>query len=288
MAWLDETLKQLAARPVCSYQSQQEPSVEPTALTALALIASDRGVQAVPALDWLLSVQSVDGCLGINAKTPEPCWPTGWAALAWSMAAARVPNAKPKWSAAGKLAVAWVTQHRGSPFRVTDAKQDIIAHNTQLRGWPWALGSHSWIEPTAINLLALRNAGETNHPNYREAIHLILDRQLPSGGWNYGNTMVLGHVLRPHVQATGLALAALAKEKDVLPEIQRSLDWLQRTLSESTTTSSLCYAIMGLAGHGIQPPATDAWLSAAYRRTMARDGSPYHLALLVLAAKHAM
>ena len=94
-------------------------------------------------------------------------------------------------------------------------------------------GTHSWVEPTAINVLALRSADQAGHPRCREAVKLLLDRQLPEGGWNYGNTTVLGHVLRPQVQPTGLALAALAGETDIRPKVHRSLDLLGQTLSRA-------------------------------------------------------
>jgi hypothetical protein len=288
MAWLDEAIEPLNARPVCGYRREEEPAVEPTALAALALMSTNRVNQATPALEWLLNVQSIEGSLGINANTPKPCWPTGWAILAWTTAAKRVPDAKKKWSAAAVQAVDWVMKNRGCPIQSSEDEFKIVSHDTTLQGWSWVIGTHSWVEPTAINVLALRNADLANSPHYHEAVKLLLDRQLPKGGWNYGNTITLGNELRPHVQATGLALAALAKEKDVHPKIQRSLDWLQRTLSDNTTTASLCYALMGLAGHGIRPTAAEGWLSAAYGRTMAHGGSPYHLALLVLAAKQAV
>ena len=55
-------------------------------------------------------------------------------------------------------------------------------------------------------------------------------------------------------------------------------------LPQRTTTASLCYALMGLAAHGLWPQAANGWLQSAYRRTLARHGSPYHVALLVLTA----
>ena len=87
MAWLDEAIESLTTRPVCGYRCEAAPTVEPTALAALALLAAGRGGQAMPALDWLVSVQSADGSLGIDLQTREPCWPTGWAILAWNTAA---------------------------------------------------------------------------------------------------------------------------------------------------------------------------------------------------------
>ena len=68
MAWLDEAIERLMARPVCGYRCEAAPTVEPTALAALALLTAGRGRQATPALDWLVSVQSADGSLGIDAR----------------------------------------------------------------------------------------------------------------------------------------------------------------------------------------------------------------------------
>jgi hypothetical protein len=297
MAWLDEAIQHLTARPACGYQRDAAPSVEPTALAALALLAAGHRDQAVPALDWLASAQSADGSLGIDRQTREPCWPTGWAILAWNTAAlnpdpstkrkGEPSEAKAAWSAAARRATTWMLSVSGCPIQREDAAQRFVGHDTTLQGWPWVVGTHSWVEPTAIGVLALASAGQAGHARCREAVKLLLDRQLPAGGWNYGNTTVLGHVLRGQVQPTGLALAALADRPDIRPEVDRSLRWLERAIGQRTTTASLCYALMGLAAHGLWPQAANGWLQSAYRRTAARQSPPYHVALLVLAAKKA-
>ena len=51
---------------------------------------------------------------------------------------------------------------------------------------------------------------------------VLLDRQLPGGGLNYGNTYVLGQLMRPHVQPTGIALLALAGEADASGRIAKT------------------------------------------------------------------
>jgi hypothetical protein len=71
-------------------------------------------------------------------------------------------------------------------------------------------GTHSWIEPTALGVIALKAAGHERHERVQEAIRMILDRQLPHGGWNYGNTFVFGRELRPMPESSGAALAGLA------------------------------------------------------------------------------
>ena len=93
--------------------------------------------------------------------------------------------------------------------------------------WPWVLGTHSWIEPTAFNVLALKAAGRGEHPRTREAVRLLVDRLLPTGGCNYGNTTVLGQQLRPHLAPTGLVLLSLAGEQINDSRIAKSLAYLQ-------------------------------------------------------------
>ena len=115
-------------------------------------------------------------------------------------------------------------------------------------------------------------------------IAMLIDRLLAGGGCNYGNTVVLGQELRPHVQPTGLAMLALAGQTEVDRRIGRSLDFLAANLSAETTSASLAYGLMGLAAHDRFPPDARNWLRAAYRRTIARDGAAYKLALLSLAA----
>jgi hypothetical protein len=135
-----------------------------------------------------------------------------------------------------------------------------------------------------MHVLALKATGKAEHPRTREAVRLLIDRLLRAGGCNYGNTVVMDQVLRPHLQPTGLAMLALAGESDRDGRIAKSLDYLGRELTEKTPAESLSYGLMGLAAHSRFPAMATAWLEAAYRRTIARDAAPYRLALIALAA----
>jgi len=277
MSWTSEALEDLSRRPCCGYEPAGAPAAEPTALASMALGLHGRQAPAHEAMTWLASIQSADGSLGINAANKTPCWATGWAVLAWRTA---MPGGS-LFSAAADRAVEWLLTHRARP----QPRTPILGHDTQLQAWPWVEGTHSWIEPTAINLMALRASGQAAHPRTREAVAMLCDRMLPSGGWNYGNKVVLGNTLRPHLQPTGLALAALAGEPTAAEASRRSLDYLEATLLNDTPTASLCFGLIGLAAHGRRPPAAEAWLEAAFRRTKARDASPYKIALTLLAAE---
>ena len=130
MAWLDEAIERLTARPVCGYQREGAPAVEPTALAALALLAAGRGGRAMPALDWLAAAQSADGSLGIDADTRQPCWPTGWAILAWSTAAKEHPRRQDRMVRGGQAAVTWTLSISGRPFERRGAKNTGLVATT--------------------------------------------------------------------------------------------------------------------------------------------------------------
>ncbi len=113
----------------------------------------------------------------------------------------------------------------------------------------------------------------------------MIDRLLPGGGCNYGNTVVLGQMLRPHIQPTGIALLALSGETDASGRLAKSVAWLGRSIGPETTAASLAWALLGLRAHGALPTQADDWLAAAESRTNKTGKSPHKLALLALAAK---
>jgi hypothetical protein len=81
---------------------------------------------------------------------------------------------------------------------------------------------------------------------------MILNRQLPHGGWNYGNTLVFGQELRPMPESTGAALTGLAamvaREK-----VEKSLSYLQGETDRLRTPISLGWALLGLAAWELWP-----------------------------------
>ena len=281
MNWTSQLVDSLGTMSSWGYCHDGPSTTEPTALAALALWSRGRGDQAEGPLAWLVGQQSADGSLGITADRKKPCWPTSLAVLAWSTAT-RLTADPPasEYRQHIRQAVRWILTAKGQ----VSQNEEVIGHDTTLVGWPWVDGTHSWIEPTAMHLLALQATGYGDHPRSREAARLLHDRLLPDGGCNYGNTFVFGQQLPPHVQSTGLSLLALTGRDQTSDRIPRSLEYLDRTLSARTTTSSLCYGLLALAAHGREPERADSWLAAAYRRTLAREKSAYKLALLALAA----
>jgi hypothetical protein len=271
--WLVECLDRLAAATTWGYRAGGPTAAEPCALAALALIAGGRRRESEPLGTWLANAQQPDGRVGVRGGADAPGWPTGLAALAW-----RASGRYPKRLAA---AVHWLLATKGAKVQ----SEEKLSHDMALVGWPWVEGTHSWVEPTALGLMALRAVGRSRHRRAQEAARLLVDRLLPVGGCNYGNTFVLGQQLVAHLQPTGLALLALARLPLCDARIGKSLDWLAANVAADTAAASLSYAILALSAHERALDRAMALLSAAYHRVVVGDAAPYQLALLALAAQ---
>jgi hypothetical protein len=275
MTWLPQTLDQLAARPVCGYSRDSAPASEPTALAAQALAAHGRAGDAEKAADWLARIQAADGSVGVR-EGESPGWPTSLAVLAWVAL-----NEAGRRQTRIDRGVGWIIAAHGE----TMPQPSEFGHNTEIAGWSYADKTSCWLEPTALHVAALKAAGRGGHARTRDGVRLLIDRLLATGGCNYGNTVVLGQTLRPHVQPTGIALAALAGENDLSGRVANSIAWLEQAIGSKTTASSLAWALLGLSAHSIGIPRCEEWLAAAHRRTVEQGSSPHKLALLALAAK---
>lgn len=280
MAWTESVLDRLQQQPIGGYHEGKLAATEPTALVALALFAHGRLESAQKGADWLVGCQAMNGSVGVRFGETLPRWPTSLVVMAWAALDSQSRASEQKYRAPILLAKNWIFSFRGEAV-----KQDAeMGHNTSIVAWPWVEGTHSWIEPTALCTLALKVTGEGMHARTRDAVRCLIDRQLSTGGCNYGNTTVLGQELRPHLQPTGLAMLALTGETDVGGKISRSLRFLESSLNDDTTTASLSFGLMGLAAHGRTPSNASSLLEKSYERAVKREASPYQLALLSLAA----
>lgn len=259
------------------YRPDTAPAAEPTAWAALALAAHGRESAAERAREWLDAAQTVDGSVGIRRDEPTPGWPTALAVLAWNVKIPRSVAAATR--DASRRAVQWLLANTGE----VSPTSEFLQHDPTIPGWPWVLGTHSWVEPTALGLLALRSVGLESHSRALDAARLLDDRLLESGGCNYGNTVVLGQALLPHVEPTGLALLALGGEPDPHGRIAAAIEYLESALGPDTAPASLAYGVLGLAAHSHVLPDTDQWLTSGLSRAYQRQSS-LELALLALAA----
>lgn len=217
--------------------------VDSTAFAILSLAAAGEPSQSLePSRARLIREQGEDGRVSVSREHPTSYWPTSLAILAWCNSSAS--------QVARSRAVAFLLDTTGKHFPRTP--EAPWAHDTSLKGWSWIEATHSWVEPTAMGVMALRAAGYANHERISEAILMLLDRQLPHGGWNSGNTIMFGRELHPNPEGTGVTLASLINRVEQ-KRVARSLDYLEGEVDKLRTPISLGMALLGLAAWGRYP-----------------------------------
>lgn len=187
----------------------------------------------------LVKDQLSDGRITISAEQQDVVWPTPIAIIAL--------HGSDEFDAPKSKAIDFLLNTTGDHWAM---KPDQVAdHDTSLKGWPWVVGTHSWVEPTALSIIALRISGYGLHQRTQEAQQMLLNRQLSKGGWNYGNTRVFGKELPPMPETTGIALAALGGQ---VPEssIEKSIFYLKSNMDRMQTPLSLGWSILGLSAYG--------------------------------------
>jgi hypothetical protein len=252
-----------AAKPGGNYR------LDATAWAAIAIkFVNPESTLLSPALEMLAKDQQADGRISISTDNPEAFWPTPLTILAWQgFSEYRLQQTR---------AIDFLLKTTGYHF---PRESDIFAHDSLIKGWPWSAETHSWVGPTVLAMVALRVTGNRDHPRVKEAARMLMDRQLPSGGWNYGNTRVFGAELRPMPDTTGMALQALAGLIDA-ESVQHSIDYLQKEISTLKTPISLGWALLGLAAWGKRPDDADESIGHCLK-LQSRYG-PYETCLLCL------
>ena len=212
------------------------------------------GSEAVSRFIGEVKDQQPDGRVSIAPEHPDAFWPTPLAILAWHQA--------PAFREARGKAVQFLIKNAGRHF---PKQKDSEGHDPAIKGWPWILDTSSWVVPTSLAVIALRVTGHGRHERVQEALRLLLDRQLPAGGWNYGSTTLFGQQLHPMPENTGMALNALA-ESAPLESVAKSLAYLKDRMAHVRTPIALSWSLLGLGAWGERPPEAAEWLSDCWRQ----------------------
>ncbi len=289
MTWIEEALDELQAgrRPdgAWSYHALPavgDPSVEATALAAMAMAAHGR--DAAPAFDWLVAAQRTDGGFASSPAVNETNWVTAIAAVALLRAGR---------TTAGEAAVNALLSIPAYVYPPT--WNSPYGYDTSLKAWPWAPGDFTWVEPTAMAMLALRQSSQAGHARVAQGRRVLLDRvgtDPSQGGWNYGEPRVLGVNLPSATVPTALAVLAL---RGMDADLTAPIAFLQGRREATSSLFSLGWAANAIASVGVLDEAwraalADVWTaggSGSPTRAAARRGMGTALALLAVAERTA-
>jgi hypothetical protein len=246
-----------------------ESRVEATSWTLLALLGREScGEIQQAGFRFLRATQLPDGSWPASRAQNEGSWVTSLAS--WTLCS------DPESRTAVAAGLRWVCDDwpRHATFVVRMIRKiagsKVTSQNDSLRGWGWTSRTASWVEPTALALIAIRQVPSEILPpgtiRRRElAKALIYDRMCPGGGWNCGNPMVYGVPGDPAVEPTVWALLSLRDEADRRENVM-SLEWLERNLSKFSGAGSVALAKICLETYGKAWPPNAPILEDLYAR----------------------
>ena len=225
------------------YYAGKTSRLEPTCWALLALQAAGEKVsldvlQAWPRREgWFVDRSSDEVNVAFN----------GLAALTLSSLSSPLEFSRPLVSA--------LVSSRGARI---DASR-INRQDNSLQGWSWTTGTFSWVEPTAWGMLGLKRLarqprGTEVSARLDEAERLLADRVCRQGGWNHGNSNMLGAELPPYQSTSALGLLALGDRGETEP-VTRTLRYLEqhRVSERSAISLGLTMVALGIFGR----PAAD-------------------------------
>ena len=219
--------------------------------TCYAMMALGKQERARRSLDLLLNLQNPDGSWpAFEGDDAEGCWVTSLVLIALRyMGSSSDPTEK---------GARWLLNHKGREahwlwkwkFRTVDRH---VQFNPDKCGWPWFPGTLSWVIPTALSLVALRQTfpccrTKKAEDRIQSGTKMLYDRACPGGGWNAGNGIVFGSPLHAYIDTTAVALLALTEDSRA-PTLL-ALDWLRRASVECRSVYSLSWSILALLAHG--------------------------------------
>jgi hypothetical protein len=267
-------------------QPGRSSNTESTAFAVLALralAAGDATGAGERGLRWLSERQRQDGSWAFSTQVPETSWATGIATLA--MLGEDRDRAR--------CGAGWLLGQHGRPLgwyfsllhRVAPSLLQVRL-NPDLKGWPWRSHATGFVEPTAYALLALKklrpHADIRAEARIQEAQAMLYDRMCPNGGWNYGNSVVLGVDLPPYADVTALTLIALQDYRGSEPNAV-SLAALRGMLAEVDSSLALAWATLCLTLYGEDTESLKRRLERRYReRPFLVDTRSLALTLLAL------
>lgn len=245
----------------CGYRAGMAPAAEPTILAAMALNRRPPQLKLGNA-PWLEALN-----LLANLEDRSRAGESAHRLLGWQ---GREGNWLWRWK------FQWFDrQVRFDPRRV---------------GWGWTEQTISWVIPTAVAIVALERAMEAGAVSVGQASARVMlgkdmleDRCCRGGGWNAGNPVVYGVVLKPHLDTTAIALLGL-QDRTAGRVVCESVAWMRDSVSRCRSAYSLAWALLAASTLAARKPALGKIAAEARTRLgRALDPLPEDLTTIAVA-----
>jgi hypothetical protein len=238
-----------------NFQGGRQCSAEATALASLACWDCMPNLSRRAILEGFGRRQLANGHWAPVSPVGSPAnWPTALIAstlLQIHPQHSSLPLALSSLVAATPQEASWFWRMK---FRVADRN---VRFDPSKYGWGWTTGTRSWTLPTAMGIIALSRGRDRNlitgravDQRLERAYSMLVDRMCPGGGWNAGNSVVYGVALRPNIEATAIALAALRPHH--FEGTEPSLSFL--VSAECQSAYSLAWKILALREYAKDRP----------------------------------
>ncbi|MEO7193065.1 MAG: hypothetical protein ABI051_18610 [Vicinamibacterales bacterium] len=259
------------------YLAGKNARLEPSAWALLALSASSSPLSSArPTAEFLTAAQRPDGWLAEGGGWPVNVASNALVAFTWSV----LPDLAPQ-PVRTRLLDA-LSASRG----IQAPNEPHAGQDNMLQGWPWTDGTFSWVEPTAWGVLALKHARRRGwtapgaDARIDESERLLLNRTCRSGGWNFGNAVVMNQDLRAYIPTTALALLAL-QDRTAEPNVARSIEFLETHWPDELSSTATGLALLCL--HALGRPV-DTLVQGLRRHSVDAPPANFHGAAIALCA----
>jgi hypothetical protein len=151
----------------------------------------------------------------------------------------------------------------------------VNRQDNSIQAWSWTDGTFSWVESTAWCLLGLKRLSASQPSpdllgRFEDGRRFFVDRVCKEGGWNDGNSNMLGTELPPYVPNTALALLSM-RDHATDPLMMRGLEYLRAHRLDETGAMALALTRICLGVYGDRAEDVEAALDAEWRRTKFLD-----------------
>lgn len=262
------------------YFTNQPSTVEATSSSILSLsnLGKYDGARE-RSLSWLLDAQNRDGGWGIKQNDHQSGWQTSWALLALNAI-----SGDPQAIQAG---INWLRNFGFSSLENNETNRLIQKQfniDTNLNGWTWQPGQASWIEPTAMALLALHQIANISQEDHMilEAVQYLDDRRCQGGGWNFGNPVMFNQPLPPKIHHTALCIITLSQ---VAPHLVQEDDkkTLNLLLADAQRPLGIAMGILALKSIERDSTSYEYKLISLQELNGSWEGNTYFSALALIA-----